>query len=231
MDNDWENLLSAAARLQELVPEAVLAGGTAAAAWAKHRVSNDADHVVPDLKERFDAVLARLEEEAGRKTARVNRPAPILGSLDGVDTGIRQLIRSEPLETDKLQLRSGQTVAIPTREEVLRIKGALILKRNAARDYIDFAALSSGLGIAGTNNALRRFDRLYPQPNGESPLMQLQIQLAAPKPYDLEGLSLADYKGLVEEWRTWDKVEEACLRASFAVAEILARTTDEGMSR
>jgi len=40
-----------------------------------------------------------LESVAGWKTARVQRPVQILGNLDGIENGIRQLIRDEPLET------------------------------------------------------------------------------------------------------------------------------------
>lgn len=36
---------------------------------------------------------------AGWKTARVQRPVQILGSLDGIEIEVRQLIREEPLET------------------------------------------------------------------------------------------------------------------------------------
>ena len=38
----------------------------------------------------------------------------ILGSLDGIETGVRQLIRSAPLETEEFT-RAGQTVRLPTR--------------------------------------------------------------------------------------------------------------------
>ena len=57
----WDEVLSAAARLQTLVPGAVLVGGTAVAVYASHRQSRDADHVVTDLRSRFDAILADLE--------------------------------------------------------------------------------------------------------------------------------------------------------------------------
>ena len=60
-----ESVLVAASRLQELVPDAVLVGGTAAAYHARHRESLDDDHVVAELHQRFDAVLATLEETEG----------------------------------------------------------------------------------------------------------------------------------------------------------------------
>jgi hypothetical protein len=88
---DWERLLAAERHLQHLVPGTVLVGGTAAALHAGHRISLDGDHVLEDLRGHFDEVLGRLEAAAGWRTARVQRPVLILGQLDGVLTGIRQL--------------------------------------------------------------------------------------------------------------------------------------------
>ena len=213
---DWEQVLSAAARLQRILPEAILVGGTAAALYAEHRLSTDADHVLSDLRQQFDQVLADLESVAGWKTARVRRPVQILGSLDGIETGVRQLIRDEPLETTQIE-RFGQTLTIPTQAEILRIKGVLILKRNATRDYLDFVALADRLGDEKLIEALQSFDRLYPQPNEESALQQLQIQLAQPLPYDLEELSLAEYKNLAPRWQNWQEVKAACARYALLI--------------
>jgi hypothetical protein len=130
---DWERVLSSAARLQRILPDAVLVGGTASAIHAKHRFSRDADHVLTDLRTRFDEVLAQLESVAGWQTARVQRPVQILGSLDGIETGVRQLIRQQPLETMALN-HQGERLTVPTEAEILRIKAVLILKRNATRD-------------------------------------------------------------------------------------------------
>ena len=138
---EWEALLSSAAHLQRIVPDAVLVGETAAASFAHHRVSVDHDHTLTNLRERFDDVLASLESVAGWKTARVRRPVLILGSLDGIETGVRQLIRDEPLETERIDV-AGEKLTVPTRAEMLRIKAVLIVKRNATRDYLDFVALS-----------------------------------------------------------------------------------------
>lgn len=208
----WEELLSSAARLQKIVPGAVLVGGTAAAAYAHHRVSVDHDHTLSDLRERFDEILAALESVAGWKTARVRRPVLVLGSLDGIETGIRQLIRDVPLETAEIEVEGGARIVVPTKAEMLRVKAVLILKRNATRDYLDFAALAGILGDAGTSNALQRFDELYPQPNGASPLQQLACQLSNPMPYDLEGTNLAEYKHLVKRMQDWNVIREECVR-------------------
>ncbi|MFO7683690.1 MAG: hypothetical protein R6X34_26970 [Chloroflexota bacterium] len=213
---DWERVLAAAAHLQRIFPDAVLVGGSASALYAQHRLSTDADHVLTDLRTRFDRALADLEAVAGWKTARITRPVQILGSLDGIETGVRQLIREEPLETTQIEYR-GEKITIPTKAEILRIKGALILKRNATRDYLDFVALHDRMGDKETIKALRPFDRLYPQPNDESALLQLQIQLAQPLPYDLEELNLAEYKNLDPRWCDWQNVQDACVACAMLI--------------
>jgi hypothetical protein len=211
---EWEHLLSAAAHLQEILPGATLVGGTAVAIFAQHRLSRDADHVLPDLRHRFDEVLAELEAVAGWHTARVKRPVLILGSLDGIETGVRQMIREQPLDTQQVTIGNVRLV-VPTEEELLRIKGVLIIRRNATRDYLDFAALAERLGSAGIKQALASLDQLYPQTSGESALQQLQVQLANPMPYDLENADLSEYRRLHPKWHDWNRVKEIC--ANIAV--------------
>jgi len=206
---DWELLLASAAHLQRILPEAVLVGGTAAATYAHHRVSVDHDHTLDDLKARFDDVLATLESVAGWRTARVRRPVLILGSLDGIETGVRQLIRETPLETETVDV-GGVALTVPTRAEMLRIKAVLIVRRNATRDYLDFVAMSDLMGVVATLAALTDFDRLYPQQNGQSAKQQLQIQLANPLPYDLDETNLREYKNLKPEYQDWRDVAEKC---------------------
>ncbi len=213
---EWELVLSSAARLQRILPDAVLVGGTASAVHAKHRFSRDADHVLTDLRSRFDAVLAELESVAGWKTARVQRPVQILGSLDGIETGVRQLIRDEPIETTVVDFH-GDKLTIPSETEILRIKGVLILRRNATRDYLDFVALADHMGNNKAVEALRRFDTLYPQPNGESALQQLQVQLANALPFDLDELELPEYKNLNPKWHDWNTVKSACAHLATVI--------------
>lgn len=220
---EWERVLSAAARLQRILPEAVLVGGTASAIHAQHRFSRDADHVLTDLKPRFDQILAQIESVAGWKTARVQRPVQILGRLDGIETGIRQLIRHDPLETETVVI-GDESIRVPTPAEILRIKGVLILKRNATRDYLDFVALADRLGSERVAAALVPFDRLYPQDNGESPLQQLQIQLANPLPYDLEDTELAEYKALLPHWQNWETVKAVCAQVAVLIFDRVCET-------
>ena len=184
-----------------------------------------------DLRSRFDGVLAQLESVAGWKTARVQRPVQILGSLDGIETGVRQLIRAEPLETIVID-HNGEPLTVPTEGEILRIKGVLILKRNATRDYIDFVALADHLGADRVAQALQPFDKLYPQDNGESPLQQLQVQLAHAVPYDLEGTDMSEYKNLVPKWHDWRTVQAACAQLSTIIFDCVCeldakRTRDD----
>lgn len=209
---EWEQLLSAAAHLQQILPDATLVGGTAVAIFAQHRLSRDADHVLTNLRDGFDE--AELEAVAGWRTARVKRPVLILGSLDGIETGVRQLIRERPLETQEIAVGDMRLV-VPTEEELLRIKAVLILRRNATRDYLDFAALAERLGPDRVKKTLDSLDELYPQTSGESALQQLQVQLANPMPYDLENTDLREYRKLHPKWHDWNRVKELC--ATIAV--------------
>ncbi|HUF74697.1 MAG TPA: hypothetical protein VMM35_00400, partial [Longimicrobiales bacterium] len=156
----FRRVLEAAARLQEILPDAVLVGGSAAAHHAGHRVSLDDDHVLADLSDRFEEVLRALEETEGWVTARVRPQVLILGSLDGVETGIRQLIRRRPLEVEEIEI-GARRLRVPTLEEILRIKSWLVLRRNATRDYLDVVALAARLGTREAARLIVGMDDYY----------------------------------------------------------------------
>ena len=216
-----QRVLEAAARLQECVPDAVLVGGTAAALHAHHRESLDDDHVVMDLQERFDEVLRAVEETDGWVTARVQRPVLILGRLDGVDTGIRNLIRRRPLEVEVVEV-GDRPLRVPTLEEIARIKAWLCLIRNATRDYLDFAALTDGIGVDRAAEVVAGMDEYYEDQQGAGGrrvATQVARQLAQPRPGDLSEIDLRAYRRLDLRWQDWSAVADVCRMVAVRVLD------------
>jgi hypothetical protein len=195
---EWERLLAAERHLQALVSGTVLVEDTAAALHAGHRKSLDGDHVLEDLRPRFDEVLAALEAAAGWHTSRLRRPVEILGRLDGIMTGIRQLRRTQPLESE---IVSG--LRVPTLAEMARIKAWLLATRHTTRDYLDTVVLLERLGEPGVREAFSSFDALYAQANGASPLVEVAERLASASPSDAPDVDLGTYKGLATPWNDW----------------------------
>jgi hypothetical protein len=198
---DWESLLAAERHVQRLVPGAILVGGTAAAIHAGHRRSHDGDHVLADLRNRFDEVLAQLEAASGWQTERVRRPVLVLGQMDGMLTGIRQLRRSAPLETEEVD-----GLRVPTLPEMARIKAWLLASRHTVRDYLDTVVLLERLRGDDAARAFAVFDELYRQPTGASPLAEVVERLAAAAPADAAVVDLSTYRGLIAPWSDWSHV-------------------------
>ncbi len=221
---DWERLLAAERHLQALVPGTILVGGTAAALHAGHRVSLDGDHVLDDLRGRFDQVLDGLEAAAGWKTSRVRRPVLILGRLQGVLTGIRQLRRVRPLETEEIA-----GLRVPTLAEMARIKAWLLATRFTVRDYLDTVVLFERLGEEGVRDALRSLDELYPQASGASVLAEVIERLGSGRPVDAVEIDLASYRGLVPPWNDWEHVTARGRAWAETLADLLLDAKeDEG---
>jgi len=194
---DFGALLESAAKLQELVPDAVLVGGTAAALHAGHRQSRDHDHVLADLRERFDTVLDAVEADDGWA-----------------------LIRERPLEVEQVELPSGATLRVPTIDETLRIKAFLMIRRNQVRDYLDVAALADRMGVQRAAEVLREIDDYYAEQRAGDEAMASQVsrQLAQPMPRDVQVTAeLAHYKGLDRRWTSWGAVTAALAEVAAAM--------------
>jgi hypothetical protein len=215
-------VLESAARLQGLVPDAVLVGGSAAALYAGHRDSLDHDHVLTDLSDRFDMVLEALESEGEWVTNRVQPGKIILGRLGDIEAGVRQMIRKRPLETTRLMLPSGRTLRVPTVDETLRIKAFLVVRRNQTRDYLDVAALSERYGVEESADVLARIDDYYADQHGDGQgvAAQLARQLADPRPADPSvARQLTAYRNLKPRWTDWMQVRAACRELATAMLE------------
>lgn len=208
-----DDVLESAARLQQVVPDAVLVGGSAAAWHAGHRASFDHDHVLADLRDRFDAVLDAIERTDGWVTNRVTPGKIILEELGDIEAGVRQMIRTQPLEVSEVTLASGRTLRIPTLEEILRIKAFLIVRRNQTRDFLDVAALADRMGTDHAAAVLTGIDAYYADQHGTGDGVASQVarQLAEPRPKDARTTrELRRYKQLDPRWHDWRAVMAAC---------------------
>ena len=208
-DPELVRVLESAAMLQQVVPDAVLVGGSAAAMYAGHRRSSDHDHVLADLRERFDSVLEAIENEDGWVTNRVTPGKVILGDIEA---GVRQMIRRTPLEVAEVVLPSGRILRAPTPDETLRVKGFLIVRRNQTRDFLDVVALADRYGVEHSGRVLAAIDTYYADQRGagDGIASQLARQLADPRPKDTSTTSeLTHYKGLTEHWQRWSTVVDA----------------------
>jgi len=218
-----ERVLKSAARLQEVVPDAVLVGGAAAAFHAGHRDSFDHDHVLADLVDRYQTVLEAVESTDGWATSvRASKPPfTIMGSLWA---GLRQTRRTRPLETCEVEVEKGSVVVAPTAAETLRVKAFLVVQRNVVRDYLDVVALADHLGLDAAIEFLSDIDAYYDDRSGESGsvLTSLVVALANPRPRDSDVIAeLPRYKGIDVRYQDWSDVVAICrslaLRLSGAV--------------
>ena len=192
----------------------VAVGGTAVAAHCRHRISLDVDLVTPHLRDRYEEIVARLEHWEGWTTARRNPPVLILGRRAGVDLGLRQRRRQEPLRTVELN-----GLVVPTPAEILRVKAFLLGERRATRDYVDVAALIHLLRDSGAVASLRYLNLLYPVTGSLSTVSRFAEGCEA-QPLDLEQTPLDTYKGLKAPYTDWAYVAETCRRVSRSLAKL-----------
>lgn len=227
MSERLERVLASATRLQEVVPDAVLVGGSAAAYYAGHRESFDHDHVIADLAERYADIVEAIEATDGWVTSvrASSPPLTLLGSLDGVEAGLRQLRRVRPIEVEMVDV-DGHPLRVPTLEECLRIKAYLVVQRNQVRDYLDTVALTDRLGRESAVSTVLGIDGYYADRSGEpdSVLTVLVQRLSEPNPRDTRVTGqLSSYKGLVPRWHDWAAVVADCTALADAVVERLER--------
>ena len=123
--------------------------------------------------------------------------------LEGVLTGIRQLRRVHPLETEEIA-----GLQVPTLAEMARIKAWLLATRSTTRDYLDAVVLFERLGEEGAVKALQPLDEIYPQPSGASVLAEVIERLGAAQPVDAAAIDLATYRGLTPPWNDWSHVAD-----------------------
>ncbi len=219
-------VLRSAAQLQEVVPDAVLVGGAAAAFRAGHRESFDHDHVLADLQGRYAEILEAVEATEGWVTSvrASSPPLTLLGRLGGIEAGLRQLRRTRPLEVEIVEI-DGASLRVPTEAETLRVKAYLVVQRNQVRDYLDVVALADRLGSPAAAAIIADIDAYYSDrsdaPDGV--LTGVVQRLSEPNPRDARVTQqLSSYKALDPRWHRWADVVDECQALADAVIGLLA---------
>ena len=222
MNPEWLKILRAGVKAQRWVPGAVCVGGAAAALYAGHRLSYDTDHVLTTLREQFNKVREALEAHAEWKTARVTPPVLILGRIEGIEVGFRQLKRTLPVETQVIATPEGPLV-VPTLDELLSMKAFLAYNRGATRDFLDFAALSECAREPQVLDSLLKLDKKYGDLQTASVGLEVAKALSAGTPFDLNEAELPAYKELERKWHNWEATRIICKRYGVMLGEALMR--------
>lgn len=157
---DYHAIAVSAARLKRLAD-----GGTVAAP--------DAQSVLVDRwRDNLTVALEALQAgKNGSDADTVAMPGP--------------LSRVTPVEITQVKLPTGQKCVVPTDAEALRMQGLLLMRRNAERDYTEFARLASLMEPQTAAKVLAGLDQHYcVQSNQRWVSSQLVRRLADPKPGD-----------------------------------------------
>ncbi|MGE2692081.1 MMPL family transporter [Mycolicibacterium pulveris] len=127
------------------------------------------------------------------------------------------LQRRSPVETTNVLLPTGDRLQIPTGAETMRLQGYLIMCRNSARDYAEFAELVDALDTRTAALVLAGMDRYYAgdQARAQWVATQLVRRLADPRPSDEP-----DPETLGPEAEAdWARVRQRCLAVAVAMLE------------
>jgi len=214
----FRKLLDSARQMQArlLFLPSVAVGGTAAALYARHRVSFDVDFVSPVLREHFDEVADLLLGMPEFQIARVRRPVLILGQIGGDEIGLRQLRRAEPLDAVLID-----GLWVPTLPEMIRVKAFVLSDRRAVRDFVDVCALVRTAGMEQAIAAMATFEPLYAGLCAAGPLTAF-AEAAHDDPADAAEVDLASWRLLDPTYAKLPEVlayvREFALRAIEAAA-------------
>jgi RND superfamily putative drug exporter len=124
--------------------------------------------------------------------------------------------RLSPMETTNVLLPTGDRLQIPTGAETLRLKCYLIMCRNNARDYAEFADLVESMETQTAAVVLAGMDRYYSGQRLRSQWVATQLvrRLADPHPSDDD----EDWMGPEAE-SDWAHVRQRCLSVAVAMLE------------
>ncbi len=231
---DLRTVVKSAAKLKNLAPQAITVADPLAFSGCQPC------KVVPNrLKSGETRATGSVANRAHGKTVAVKLPKhPVTMwrgrldvALDALSTaaaaehaGRTPLQRNSPVETTNVLLPTGDRLQIPTGAETLRLKSFLIMERNSARDYAEFAELADSMDTHTAAEVLASMDRYYSgQPAREQRATahhqhwvatQLVRRLADARPVD--GPDITSGGNAESEWAG---VRQRCLSIAVAMLE------------
>ncbi|MDH6195852.1 putative membrane protein YdfJ with MMPL/SSD domain [Mycobacterium frederiksbergense] len=154
-------------------------------------------HPVTMWRDRLSVAVDALEAEADGQRAPVERLGPV--------------------ETTNVQLPTGDRLQIPTGAETLRLKSYLIMCRNSAKDFEEFADLVESMETETAALVLSGMDRYYCGQNPKSRWVATQLvrRLADPQPSDEHDFVKSDSDAAAD----WENVRQRCLSVAVAMLE------------
>lgn len=125
--------------------------------------------------------------------------------------------RLSPMETTNVLLPTGDRLQIPTGAETLRLKSYLIMCRNSARDFAEFADLAESMETQTAAVVLSGMDRYYCGQRLRSQWVATQLvrRLADPHPSDEADDVMSDPDAEAD----WAHVRQRCLAVAVAMLE------------
>ena len=133
---------------------------------------------------------------------------------DGAADGASAAARWRPPTSS---CRPGDRLQIPTGAETLRLKSYLIMCRNSARDYAEFADLVDSMETQTAAVVLAGMDRYYCGQRSRSQWVATQLvrRLADPHPSDDDDDWMSDPDAEAD----WAHVRQRCLSVAVAMLE------------
>jgi RND superfamily putative drug exporter len=206
--SDLRMMVRTAARMKTLAPQTISVADplafsgctrptTRLSAQRKSKPGKPGLHPVTMWRSRLSVAVDALQTEAESEQAPVERRGPV--------------------ETTNVQLPTGDRLQIPTGAETLRLKGYLIMCRNTAKDYEEFAELVELMDSHTAALVLAGMDRYYcgQDPRNRWVATQLVRRLADPQPSDEHDVRMSSPDAAED----WEKVRQRCLSVAVAMLE------------
>ncbi|MGE2732558.1 MMPL family transporter [Mycolicibacterium vaccae] len=219
---DLRTVVKSAAKLKTLVPQSItvadplaFSGYRPAAKLSPSQIKHGEVRVTGTVGNRAHGKTVAVKLPKHPVTMWRGRLDVALDAVGVAAAGEGLLTRRAPLETTNVLLPTGDRLQIPTGAETLRLKSYLMMQRNSARDYQEFAELVDSMDVRTAAEVLAGVDRYYcGQPAREHWVAtQLVRRLADPAPADGPDLTGADAEA------RWAKVRQRCLSVAVAMLE------------